>query len=199
MPSNPLLNTIREAIEAQPTGISEYELMVKLQKNEATATYLDFYDIGDADSNLVLFRKHFLIMNALYQIQNVFFNEDRYLSISPLEIRVEPLQNFPASGLPVDSAESKIRDYYLDWNNIEVTAQADVDNLLTGFWQHFFAVDKRTEALKTLALPADAPLLTVKQAYRKLAHKYHPDKGGDGVRFRKIREAYEILLRAGLK
>lgn len=34
----------------------------------------------------------------------------------------------------------------------------------------------------------------IKQAFRKLAHKYHPDKaGGDELKFKEINEAYQIL------
>lgn len=33
----------------------------------------------------------------------------------------------------------------------------------------------------------------IKQAYRKLASKHHPDKGGDTAEFQKIQEAYGIL------
>src|SRR3989344_6581036 len=34
----------------------------------------------------------------------------------------------------------------------------------------------------------------IKVAYRKLAHKYHPDKGsGDDKMFKKINEAYQVL------
>ena len=33
----------------------------------------------------------------------------------------------------------------------------------------------------------------VKKAFRKLAHKYHPDKGGDESKFKEINEAYQIL------
>lgn len=33
----------------------------------------------------------------------------------------------------------------------------------------------------------------IKQAYRKLASKFHPDKGGDTVKFQEIQEAYGVL------
>ncbi len=33
----------------------------------------------------------------------------------------------------------------------------------------------------------------IKKAFRKLAHKYHPDKGGDEKKFKEASEAYQIL------
>ena len=33
----------------------------------------------------------------------------------------------------------------------------------------------------------------IKTAYRKLARKHHPDKGGDPEKFKKISEAYSVL------
>ena len=33
----------------------------------------------------------------------------------------------------------------------------------------------------------------VKRAYRKLAHEYHPDKGGNSDKFKEINQAYEVL------
>jgi molecular chaperone DnaJ len=33
----------------------------------------------------------------------------------------------------------------------------------------------------------------IKKAFRRLAHKYHPDKGGDEKKFKEINEAYQVL------
>jgi len=33
----------------------------------------------------------------------------------------------------------------------------------------------------------------IKKAYRNLAHKHHPDKGGDAQKFKELNEAYQIL------
>ena len=44
-----------------------------------------------------------------------------------------------------------------------------------------------------LGISKDAPKDEIKKAYRKLAHKYHPDKGGDEEKFKEINEAYQVL------
>ena len=46
---------------------------------------------------------------------------------------------------------------------------------------------------QTLGVAKNATPDDIKKAYRKLASKHHPDKGGDTAMFQKIEEAYRIL------
>jgi DnaJ-class molecular chaperone len=46
---------------------------------------------------------------------------------------------------------------------------------------------------ETLGISKTATPDEIKKAYRKLASKHHPDKGGDTAQFQKIEEAYRVL------
>jgi DnaJ-class molecular chaperone len=47
---------------------------------------------------------------------------------------------------------------------------------------------------ETLHVSKEASEVDIKKAYRRLAHKYHPDKPeGDANRFKDISEAYQVL------
>ncbi|MGD9047356.1 MAG: DnaJ domain-containing protein, partial [Anaerolineae bacterium] len=47
-----------------------------------------------------------------------------------------------------------------------------------------------------LGVPSDADERTIKQAYRQLARRYHPDSSedeGDAERFHDIQQAYDLV------
>ncbi len=47
---------------------------------------------------------------------------------------------------------------------------------------------------KILGVAREASETDIKQAYRKMAHRYHPDKpGGDTQKFKEVNEAYQVL------
>ncbi len=50
---------------------------------------------------------------------------------------------------------------------------------------------------KILGIEKTASADEIKKAYRNLAHKYHPDKGGDAEKFKEINEAYQVLSDSG--
>lgn len=188
---NPLLPIVLRVLRGQPTGISEYELLKHIEADGA------HFSQTDSDAQLALFQKHFMIMNALYRLQDDLWRDEKiWLTISPLRIAID------ASVMgEVDSNERSIaahsddalRKYYLDWQEFLATDSAAVDALLASFWTRYAAHDQRAEALAILQLNIDADMTTVKQQYRRLAAASHPDRGGDPAQFLAVRAAYEIL------
>jgi curved DNA-binding protein CbpA len=55
----------------------------------------------------------------------------------------------------------------------------------------------RTEAYKVLEVAPGTTKDELKKAYRKLAFKHHPDKGGNTNDFQKINNAYSLLTSSG--
>ena len=54
---------------------------------------------------------------------------------------------------------------------------------------------ERKQALAVLGLPANATPAQIKQRYRKLAKRYHPDLGGDPRQMQRLTAAYEFLVK----
>ncbi|MCW8888400.1 MAG: DnaJ domain-containing protein [Gammaproteobacteria bacterium] len=184
---NPLIPAILELLRQQPLGLSEYEIFKGLGEHTA------FSDIGDR-GQLPLFQKHFMIMNGLYQLQQNLWNEEQLiLEISPLKIVITAVKESRHNSHPIISESIKLREYYLDWNNLEETTEEDVLKLHQNFWDRFNQQQGRGDALSILELDESATRKTVIERYRKLAAEHHPDRGGCGERFIEIRRAYEIL------
>lgn len=145
----------------------------------------------DPNPELALFKKNFLMMNGLYQLQqSLWEDEGLVLAIATLNIQLNRPATDCATVLP--ETADPMRDYYLNWQHYAETSCDDVVTLLNGFWQ-WQPAQGRDEALQTLNLGPGASAEQVKQRYQRLASEHHPDKGGDPERFMAIRQAYEQL------
>ncbi len=193
MHNNPLIPLILTLLRLNPEGISEHQLIKQLQEGDAPFPELE------TEGELALFQKHFLVMNALYRLQSSLSDEGFELRIDPLKILLLPRSELDCESVAdsvLISTHDELRSYYLDWNNLQQTTQADVSRLLQSFWDRYYAVDRQAEALCLLGLDREPDALKwaqIQRRYRQLANRHHPDKGGDGERFIEIREAYELL------
>ena len=202
MRKNHLVEPIQCILEAATASLSEYELISQLQDQEWLARI-------DSANTVSLYSAHFLVYNALFQLHAYYLERHQYLTISALTISLD-------TGLSCDGAEpqsknleadnrynqadiASLRDYYLDWDNLENATKDSVDELLNGFWDRFVSNDDYSDALAVLQLSHDGEAVDyrqVKTAYQRLAMKYHPDRGGDVEQFQRINWAFGVLRRA---
>lgn len=187
MYQNNLIVPILHILRTQQGSLSEYELIRQIESDGVLLNV-------DADNyQLALFKKHFMIMNALYALQVELLTEGVYLTISALHIAITPGGGETTGSNLQDHADVNLREYYLDWNNYDATGEDEVQRLLAGFWQKYAAVDKRQVALGVLGIEGEVEWEQIRNGYRRMAMQHHPDKGGDEKKFIEIREAYEIL------
>lgn len=187
MLKNPLIPDILSLLHQHAEGITEYLIIKSLEEHTG------FEDIDD-DYQLAIFQKHFMVMNALHQLQKELMEEEQlYLDISPLKIQLITANIQSNNRELTESVDTKLSEYYLDWANFKNTNKQDVEKLLSSFWKLYISVDKQLEALTILGLEGKAKSEAINQRYRELAALHHPDKGGDSATFIRIRQAYEIL------
>lgn len=196
MDVNPLLVPLRDALTTLGQKSSEHELIKMLVAQKVIQK--DFNS-----TSLSLFHTHFLVFNALYQLNDELGFHSLALDITPLAIQVVALpcndEELPASY----TATASLRDYYLDWSNCELADDASVNALLDSFWQRFgegpILESDKQNALKVLGLDeTEVPMTyhTIKQAYRRQVMIEHPDRGGDKARLQEINDAMAVLAHA---
>ncbi|SNX50310.1 Chaperone protein DnaJ [Vibrio thalassae] len=142
-----------------------------------------------------LFKRNFLLMNALFQLQELLLPE-QWLQVEAMDIQLLPYN--PREHQIIDS--DPLREYYLDWSHYEAEV-GEVRRLLEDFWQryaYFVGASKvtvsRTTALKSFGLNEWATQKEIRQAWRRLALRWHPDReGGDAEKFRNCCEAWSLL------
>ena len=200
-PEMDLAEQIFVLLREQPEGCSEYQLIQQLKARHST--HIPNLPLLD---KLVLFRTHFLVFNALYQLRDQLWGESRYnLQISPLNVQLQPYVP-GASGV---AENDPLRDYYLDMSNLRDTDEQEVERLLASFWSRMrgdylgernetWDPEQKRAALELFELDQETPSLslqTIKRRYRQLVSIHHPDRGGSTTRLQSINLAMEILQR----
>ena len=172
-------------LENQSSSISEYDLMQNL-KSQGFFEFLSQPALPHE-----LFRAHFILFHALYLLRDTFLkNKHHILKIHTLNIELLPYSK-GETGL---QEASKLRDYYLDFNNLENTSEDDVYAMLASFWNKLNHYDNREAALAELGLEDPVTDRIIKKEYRRLAMQHHPDRGGDTEKLQKINDALASLL-----
>ncbi|MCY9871822.1 DNA-J related domain-containing protein [Vibrio barjaei] len=185
---NPLLWSVLHLIENNVDGLKIHTLASQL----ADAGLIPSLDESPEKD---LFKRNFLLMNALYQLQELLIPE-KWLQVEAMDIQ---LFSYRSAEHAIDK-NNPLREYYLDWSHYEADT-GEVKRLLEDFWQrykHFVGVSSvtmsRSVALKCFELNEWATQKEIRQAWRKLALKWHPDReGGDAEKFRRYCEAWSLL------
>ena len=179
------LLALQVELENQPEGIGEYDLMMSLKSQG----YFDFLSKPAVPHEL--FRAHFFLFHSLYLLSNILLEQEvGVLEIHTLKIQLHPYQN-GENALQVDS---KLKAYYLNFNNLENTTEDDVYDLLESFWNKYNKFENRDEALAELGLQDPVTDKMIKQEYRRLIMQHHPDRGGETEKLQKLNDVIKSLL-----
>lgn len=187
---NPLLWPILEVLKAQPHGWKVHTLASHLIE-------LDLMPVLDSLPEKDLFKRNFLIMNALYQLQETLYPQ-QWLQVEAMNI--ELTYRFRHTECDLDPHEP-LREYYSDWQHYEAE-EGEVKRLLNEFWtryQKFVGSEPinnldKAKALRLFDLPLDATPAEIRKQWRKLALKWHPDRAnGDSEQFRILCSAWHVL------
>ena len=195
-------------------GVSEYELIEILKK----APY-HFFDDASLREPLMLFKTHFIVFHALYQLKRRWIEQgEGVLDIHTLNIKLnQESAHSDKNSTHGDNYKDKesqdkvgaiteadaLAEYYLDWGNFEKADRKSVDALLNAFWHrmasgnaHTFEQEDIADAHALLGLPQDehVSLSVLKRVYKKALQLVHPDKGGMQQEAQNVIHAYQLLL-----
>lgn len=185
-----LYEPIIEVLEENPGGVSEHELLHALTEKGFIG-----FDPARLDEDLSLFQTHFFLFHVLYRLRDILHAQQRYeLAVFCLEIRLWPYRAQVQDSSDVVETDP-LREYYLDLHNLHETDAAEVRRMLEGFYQRLKAYEQRARAYHTLGLTEGVSLQTVRQRYRSLVKKHHPDHGGDREKFQEVEFAMQLLSR----
>ena len=182
-----LLAAVESSLRIHPTGMREIELI-----NYLDQAFDGVFPKQNLADSLVLFQTHFMLFNALYQLQDLLWqNHSGHLVIGPIDICLYPFNDTLHQQALAEMNHTK--DYYLDFANFDSTSRENVDDLIKSFWRNAQAHWGGEDAFRVLGLRYPCSWDEIKQRYRSLASQHHPDKGGDAEKLKPVLEAYSTL------
>jgi hypothetical protein len=187
---NPLIWPLLSLLQASNQSWKVHHLASALQEKGL------MHDL-DPSPEKDLFKRNFLLMNALYELQEILL-PNQWLQVRAMEIQI--FRIIPADINQQLVADNNLREYYLDWGNYDASENV-VRQMLESFWssyQQYIGLNVKLmhkgPALKVFELDDTATDRDIRKQWRKLALKWHPDRpDGDAARFREICEAWQTL------
>lgn len=187
---NPLIWPLLSLLQSTPHSWKVHHLAAKLQQQGL------MQDL-DSDPQKALFKQNFLLMNALFQLQQMLL-PDSWLQVKSMQIQI--FRRVPSDLNQQLSEDDSLRDYYMDWHNYDTSANV-IQQILESFWHRYEqyiganpnAMHKR-QALSVFELDDNATSKMIRKQWRRLALQWHPDRqGGDAAKFRQVCEAWQTL------
>ena len=189
---NPLLSAVSDKVsETQALDIPslrEIDLLAWLRD-------MGFLN-ARVESQAALYRIHFLMRNALYQLARADDANTWYFS--PVGVEWTAAVEFGPGGAQVGQVLDRgLEAYYLDMTNA-VLADHEVDALLNDFWRRYQAYSDDvcgdiTAALHILELNRVDSMAQLKLQYRRLVMQAHPDRGGSKEKMQRINSAFNKI------
>lgn len=186
---NPLIWPIYGLLQQHQKSWKLNELYAELQQQGLMRQLAE-------DPQRQLFKMNFLLMNALYQLRGLL-DSTQQLMVSVLDIRL--LTREPDSAAEAITERDSLGEYYLDWGNFEASGE-EVDALLGSFWREYRSLYgnpdgiSRRQALALFDLDDAASASQIRQQWRRLAFRWHPDRpGGDEEKFKALCNAWQSL------
>lgn len=184
-----LQQQLEQQLRTHPGGLSEHALIKQLQAGDEPALWH-----AKLSQSLALFQIHFILFHALYLLRDQLWRQQQgHLEIGPLLIKLWP---YHLSRQQTLSCNDPLRDYYLELDNLEMTGEQEVNELLTSFWLKLRCGDGRKTALDELGLCDPVDDDTIKQTWRQLVMQHHPDRGGDKTKLQIINAAMDWLRKS---
>ncbi|OAN18040.1 molecular chaperone DnaJ [Photobacterium jeanii] len=189
---NPLIWPMISILKQQPSGWMIHTLADELKQRGILSQL-------DENAEKDLFKRNFLLMNALYQLQEMLLPK-QWLQAQAMDICL--MANTSSHEHQIDN-DDPLRSYYLDWQNYDADTDT-IQSLLSSFWRRYqshignnpspSSLQARPEDLALFDLPHDASSAQIRRQWRKLALRWHPDRpNGDAEKFRDICEAWQRL------